>query len=70
MTKSDGGIYPPDIFTMEQIKSGGFIFYALGLFYMFCALAIVCDEFFVPALEVNNKIRRPFRLLGVISSGS
>lgn len=46
-------LYPPDIFTMDQIKSGGFIFYALGLFYMFCALAIVCDEFFVPALEVR-----------------
>ncbi len=25
--------------------------YALGVCYMFVALAIVCDEFFVPALE-------------------
>ena len=49
-----GGIYPPDLFTMEEIKRGGFVLYALGLFYMFCALAIVCDEFFVPALEVRN----------------
>ena len=46
------GIYPPDLLTMAQIKKGGFLLYALGLFYMFCALAIVCDEFFVPALEV------------------
>lgn len=27
------------------------VFYALGVLYMFLALAIVCDEFFVPALE-------------------
>jgi len=27
------------------------IFYFLGIMYMFVALAIVCDEFFVPALE-------------------
>ena len=28
------------------------LFYIIGIFYMFIALAIVCDEFFVPALEV------------------
>jgi len=28
------------------------IFYILGVMYMFIALAIVCDEYFVPALEV------------------
>ena len=27
------------------------VFYAIGVIYMFLALAIVCDEFFVPALE-------------------
>merc|ERR550525_1672290 len=27
------------------------IYYVLGIVYMFVALAIVCDEFFVPALE-------------------
>lgn len=29
------------------------ILYILGVLYMFVALAIVCDEFFVPALEVS-----------------
>lgn len=29
-------------------------FYTLGILYMFLALAIVCDEFFVPALEVMS----------------
>ena len=56
------GIYPPDLLTMEQIKKGGFLLYALGLFYMFCALAIVCDEFFVPALEVSMISQLPFQL--------
>ena len=37
---------------MEQKKSGAWVLYLFALFYMFCALAIVCDEFFVPALEV------------------
>ena len=28
------------------------VLYIVGLVYMFVALAIVCDEFFVPALDV------------------
>lgn len=31
--------------------TGGLIVYLIGLVYMFLGLAIVCDEFFVPALE-------------------
>jgi len=45
-------LFPPDIFTKEQIKQGAVAFYILGVIYMFVALAIVCDEFFVPALDV------------------
>ena len=45
-------LYPPDLFTKSQMRHGGFLLYIFCLFYMFCALAIVCDEFFVPALEV------------------
>jgi hypothetical protein len=34
-------------------SAGGFVvFYIMGVLYMFVALAIVCDEYFVPALEV------------------
>eukprot|EP00539_Tryblionella_compressa_P002438 CAMPEP_0178737298 /NCGR_PEP_ID=MMETSP0744-20121128/2897_1 /TAXON_ID=913974 /ORGANISM="Nitzschia punctata, Strain CCMP561" /LENGTH=800 /DNA_ID=CAMNT_0020389825 /DNA_START=358 /DNA_END=2760 /DNA_ORIENTATION=+ len=33
-------------------------FYALGVLYMFLALAIACDEFFVPALEEMSSPRR------------
>jgi sodium/potassium/calcium exchanger 1 len=33
------------------------VFYGIGVLYMFLALAIVCDEFFVPALEEMSSIR-------------
>jgi len=34
------------------------VFYAMGVLYMFLALAIACDEFFVPALEEMSSPRR------------
>ncbi|KAL3288164.1 hypothetical protein HHI36_002615 [Cryptolaemus montrouzieri] len=45
-------LFPPDLFTDEQRKKGAIIFHIIGVIYMFVALAIVCDEFFVPALDV------------------
>ena len=45
-------LFPKDLFTMEQIRSGAVGFYIFGVIYMFVALAIVCDEFFVPSLDV------------------
>lgn len=44
--------YPEDLFTMDQIKDGAIVLYIIGVIYMFIAIAIVCDEFFVPSLEV------------------
>lgn len=46
------GEYPEDIFSVEQRRQGWVVLHILGMTYMFVALAIVCDEFFVPALEV------------------
>ncbi|XP_072320754.1 sodium/potassium/calcium exchanger 1-like [Eucyclogobius newberryi] len=46
------GEYPADIFSLEQRRRGWIVLHVLGMIYMFVALAIVCDEFFVPALEV------------------
>lgn len=43
--------FPTSVFTIQQRQDGGFMAYAVGLIYMFLALAIVCDEYFVPALE-------------------
>jgi len=44
--------FPPDYFTEEQRAQGAVVLHIAGCFYMFVALAIVCDEFFVPSLEV------------------
>lgn len=41
-----------DALTEQQIRAGGVAFYILGSIYMFFALSIVCDEFFVPSLEI------------------
>jgi Ca2+/Na+ antiporter len=44
--------FPPDLFTISQRQHGAVLLHAIGLVYMFIALAIVCDEFFVPSLGV------------------
>ncbi|XP_049269488.1 sodium/potassium/calcium exchanger 2 [Rhipicephalus sanguineus] len=44
--------FPEDLFSEEQRKRGAVILHVMGMVYMFVALAIVCDEFFIPALDV------------------
>jgi len=51
-TLPDIGNYPKDLFTLKQWRQGAVVLHTAGMIYMFIALAIVCDEFFVPALEV------------------
>ncbi|KAL3046508.1 hypothetical protein OYC64_004491 [Pagothenia borchgrevinki] len=46
------GDYPPDLFTLQERRQGAVVLHMFGMIYMFIALAIVCDEFFVPALTV------------------
>ncbi|XP_061102913.1 sodium/potassium/calcium exchanger 2-like, partial [Conger conger] len=46
------GDYPPDLFTLAERRRGAVVVHMMGMLYMFIALAIVCDEFFVPALTV------------------
>nr|AYD91343.1 Sodium/potassium/calcium exchanger 2 [Geotria australis] len=46
------GDYPQDLFTLEERRQGAVMAHILGMMYMFISLAIVCDEFFVPALTV------------------
>lgn len=47
-----GSLYPKDLFTLEEMKSGAVVLHIIGVLYTFIAIAIVCDDFFVPALEV------------------
>ncbi|XP_016848582.1 sodium/potassium/calcium exchanger 3 isoform X3 [Anolis carolinensis] len=43
--------FPNDIFTNEDRRHGAVVLHAFCAVYMFYALAIVCDDFFVPSLE-------------------
>ena len=48
----DGSLYPPDAFTGSELRRGAVFLHAFGVLYTFVGIAIVCDDFFVPALEV------------------
>ncbi|KAJ8288662.1 hypothetical protein COCON_G00013210 [Conger conger] len=43
--------FPEDVFTNNQRKQGAVLLHILAALYMFLALAIVCDDFFVTSLE-------------------
>ncbi|XP_041094077.1 sodium/potassium/calcium exchanger 3-like [Polyodon spathula] len=43
--------FPRDIFSAEERRRGAVLLHVLCAVYMFYALAIVCDDFFVPSLE-------------------
>ncbi|KAI1903620.1 hypothetical protein AGOR_G00029080 [Albula goreensis] len=47
--------FPRDIFTKGQRTRGAVLLHVLCAIYMFYALAIVCDEYFVPSLEKISK---------------
>ncbi|CAI4229738.1 unnamed protein product [Auanema sp. JU1783] len=50
--KPENDLFPTDLFSLETRQQGAVIFHLAGLVYMFIALAVVCDEFFVPSLSV------------------
>lgn len=43
--------FPEDIFTQAQRQNGYVIVHFLISIYIFIALAIVCDDYFVPSME-------------------
>src|SRR5699024_4913857 len=43
--------FPPDGFTREQRQNGWIILHVLLACYLFTLLAIVCDDYFVPAIK-------------------
>ena len=45
-------MFPPDLFTADQLKSGAVLLYILGMVYVAVALVVVTYEFLVPALDV------------------
>lgn len=49
---SDDALFPPNTFSDDALGKGALILYIIGVLYMFYALALICDTFFVPSLEV------------------
>ncbi|XP_056872925.1 sodium/potassium/calcium exchanger 4 isoform X2 [Takifugu flavidus] len=43
--------FPDDLFSNQERKKGAVLLHIVAALYMFLALAIICDEYFVPALE-------------------
>ncbi|KAK1170941.1 sodium/potassium/calcium exchanger 3-like [Acipenser oxyrinchus oxyrinchus] len=43
--------FPTDIFSIKERKEGAVALHVISAMYMFYALAIVCDDYFVPSLE-------------------
>ncbi|XP_069494022.1 sodium/potassium/calcium exchanger 4 isoform X2 [Ambystoma mexicanum] len=43
--------FPDDLFTIKERQRGAILVHIFCALYMFYALAIVCDDFFVPSLE-------------------
>ncbi|XP_051990026.1 sodium/potassium/calcium exchanger 2-like [Xyrauchen texanus] len=52
LSNESQGDYPTDLFSLEDRRRGAVVMHMFGMIYIFIALAIVCDEFFVPALTV------------------
>lgn len=55
------GEFPKDLITCDQKRNGAILLHVIGLIYTFVALAIVCDEFFVPSLQVSTPRRDKYR---------
>ncbi|XP_029431589.1 sodium/potassium/calcium exchanger 5 [Rhinatrema bivittatum] len=47
--------FPQGFFTERERKDGGLIIYFLIILYMLLAVALVCDEYFLPSLEIISE---------------
>jgi len=50
--EEDDANFPQDAFSDYARSHGAFLFHVIGVLYMFFALALVCDHYFVPTLDV------------------
>ncbi|XP_048375641.1 sodium/potassium/calcium exchanger 5 isoform X2 [Sphaerodactylus townsendi] len=44
--------FPEGFFTQQEREDGGIIIYFIIILYMFLAVSIVCDDYFLPSLEI------------------
>ncbi|XP_076983909.1 sodium/potassium/calcium exchanger 5 [Tamandua tetradactyla] len=47
--------FPEGFFTKQEQAAGGIIIYFLIILYMFMAVSIVCNEYFLPSLEIISE---------------
>ncbi|KAK7912582.1 hypothetical protein WMY93_012793 [Mugilogobius chulae] len=47
--------FPDGFFTVQERKDGGLVIYFMIIFYMLLAVSIVCDDYFLPSLEVISE---------------
>uniref|UniRef100_A0A8B9HBN0 Solute carrier family 24 member 5 n=2 Tax=Astyanax mexicanus TaxID=7994 RepID=A0A8B9HBN0_ASTMX len=47
--------FPEGFFTLQERKDGGIIIYFMIVFYMLLAVSIICDDYFLPSLEVISE---------------
>lgn len=54
--------FPDGFFTVQERKDGGLVIYFMIIFYMLLAVSIVCDDYFLPSLEVISERKCRARL--------
>ncbi|XP_018619469.2 sodium/potassium/calcium exchanger 5 isoform X2 [Scleropages formosus] len=47
--------FPDGFFSEQERKDGGIVIYFMIIFYMLLAVSIVCDDYFLPSLEVISE---------------
>ncbi|XP_063301759.1 sodium/potassium/calcium exchanger 5 isoform X1 [Pelobates fuscus] len=47
--------FPKGVFTDQERKDGGIIIHFIIILYMFLAVSIVCEDYFIPSLEVISE---------------
>lgn len=60
-TRPDIEQFPRPLIGYEARREGGLIVHVLVALYMFLGLAILCDEYFVPSLEIMCKSKYIFK---------
>ena len=61
LSSTGGSAYPSDLFSKNQIKYFGWIFYFIGIFYMFLGISFVTHNYINPSIDI-------IKVKGVLSS--
>lgn len=54
---SSSSEFPEGFFTPHERKDGGIVIYFIIILYMFLAVSIVCDDYFLPSLEIISECK-------------